>query len=116
MGVTFPGESREYRAARDRLLQKEIEHRRATEALAVARRALPPGGPVVKDYVFDGLGPDGAPGKVKLSELFAPGTDSLVIYNFMFPRHPGDKRPGPTKGATARLKLEEGPCPSCIGF
>jgi predicted dithiol-disulfide oxidoreductase (DUF899 family) len=116
MSVTFPGESREYRAARDRLLAKEIELRRAMEAVAVARRALPPGGLVPEDYVFDGLGPDGAPAKVKLSQLFAPGKDSLVVYNFMFPRYPKDERPKPSTGATARLKREEGPCPSCTAF
>ena len=33
MDVTFPGESAEYRAARDRLLDQEIELRRATEAV-----------------------------------------------------------------------------------
>ena len=36
MGITFPGESKEYRAARDRLLEREIELRRATEAVASA--------------------------------------------------------------------------------
>ena len=44
MGTTFPGESAEYRAARDRLLEQEIELRRAMEAVAAARRELPPGG------------------------------------------------------------------------
>ena len=34
MAVAFPGESAEYRAARNRLLDKEIELRRATEAVA----------------------------------------------------------------------------------
>jgi len=116
MPVTFPGESAEYRVARDQLLEKEIALRRATEAVAAARRNLPPGGLVPEDYVFDGVGPDGAPAKVKLSELFAPGKNSLVIYNFMFPRHPEDDRAGPTQGATARLKREDGPCPSCVAF
>lgn len=116
MSITFPDESTEHRAARDRLLAKEIELRRAMEAVAVARRELPPGGLVPEDYVFDGLGLDGAPSKVKLSELFAPGKDSLVIYNFMFPRHPQDERPGPGEGSTARLKREDGPCPSCVAF
>jgi len=36
MAVAFPGESAEYRAARDRLLDQEIELRRAMEAVAVA--------------------------------------------------------------------------------
>src|SRR6266508_300254 len=42
MSITFPGESADYRAARVRLLDKEIELRRATEAVAAARRALLP--------------------------------------------------------------------------
>ena len=46
MSVTFPGESAEYREARDRLLAQEIELRRAMEAVAAARRKLPPGGVV----------------------------------------------------------------------
>jgi predicted dithiol-disulfide oxidoreductase (DUF899 family) len=116
MGITFPGESPAYRAARDRLLDQEIELRRATERVAEARRALPPGGVVPEDYVFQGAGADGAPTDVRLSHLFAPGRDSLVIYNFMFPRYAGDERPGPTEGRTARLPLAEGPCPSCTAL
>jgi predicted dithiol-disulfide oxidoreductase (DUF899 family) len=116
MSVSFPGESAEYRAARERLLQEEIGLRRAMEAVGKARRELPPGGLVLEDYVFDGLDADGMPTKVKLSELFAPGKDSLVIYNFMFPRWPQDERDGPTEGVTAALKREEGPCPSCTAF
>ena len=95
MGIRFPGESAEYRAARDRLLEQEIELRRAMEAVAVARRGLPPGGMVPDDYAFQGRGMDGDPVDVRLSELFAPGEDSLVIYSMMFPRDPGDERPGP---------------------
>ena len=41
-----------------------------------------------EDYVFEGAAPDGGSRPVRLSELFAPGKDSLVIYNFMFPRYP----------------------------
>src|SRR5690349_4314889 len=115
-GITFPGESAEYRAARDALLEQEIALRRATEAVAAARRALPPGGVVPEDYAFRGLGSDGDETDVRLSELFAPGRDSLVVYSFMFPRHRGDTRPGPTTGATARLPLEETPCPSCTAL
>jgi predicted dithiol-disulfide oxidoreductase (DUF899 family) len=114
--LRFPGESAAYRAARDRLLQEEIELRRATEAVAAARRALPLGGVVPEDYLFAGLGPSGRPGELRLSDLFAPGKDSLVIYSFMFPRDPGDERPGPDSGATALLPLAEGPCPSCVSF
>lgn len=115
-GVAFPGESTEYRAARDRLLEREIDLRRAMEAVAAARRELPPGGPLKLDYVFQGAGGDGAPTDVRLSELFEPGKDSLVIYSFMFPRDPGDQTPGPGEGETARLPLAEGPCPSCTAL
>jgi predicted dithiol-disulfide oxidoreductase (DUF899 family) len=101
MTITFPGESAEYRAARDALLQREIELRREMEAVAAQRRALPPGGAVPEDYVFEGQG-----GDVRLSELFGPGKRSLAIYSFMFPRDPADDRPGP----------KTGPCPSCVAF
>jgi predicted dithiol-disulfide oxidoreductase (DUF899 family) len=116
MGIAFPGESREYRAARDRLLEQEIELRRAMESVAAGRRELPPGGAVPEDYVFQGTGANGAPTDVRLSELFVSGKDSLVIYSFMFPRDPGDQRPGPANGQTALLPLQEGPCPSCVAL
>jgi predicted dithiol-disulfide oxidoreductase (DUF899 family) len=86
------------------------------EAVAVARRELPPGGEAKMDYVFRGPGPDGATTDVRLSELFEPGKDSLVIYSFMFPRDPRDETPGPRDGETARLPLTEGPCPSCTAL
>ena len=111
MSIAFPNESPEYRAARDRLLEQEVELRRATEAVAEARRALPPGGEVREDYVFEG-----AEGPVHMSELFAPGRDALVIYTFMFPRDSQDDRPGPTSGQTAELPLADGPCPSCVAL
>src|SRR5260370_26886828 len=95
MSISFPGESLEYRAARDRLLMQEAELRRVTEAVAAARRELPPGGIVPQDYVFQQAGPGGTPAKVKLSELFVPGNDALVIYNFMFPRALDDQQPCP---------------------
>jgi predicted dithiol-disulfide oxidoreductase (DUF899 family) len=117
MSVKFPGESEEYRAARDRLLAQEIELRRQMEAVAAARRELPPGGEVPEDYVFQGEGPDGKPMDVRLSELFAPGKHSLAIYSFMFPRDPEDDRPGPVREKeTAKLPLAEGPCPSCVAL
>jgi predicted dithiol-disulfide oxidoreductase (DUF899 family) len=116
MNISFPGESPEYRAARDRLLEQEIDLRRVTELVAAARRALPPGGTVPEDYVFQGVGANGATTDVRLSELFAPGRDSLVIYSFMFPRDPGDETPGPTKGRTALLPLAERPCPTCAAL
>jgi predicted dithiol-disulfide oxidoreductase (DUF899 family) len=116
MSITFPEESPEYRAARDRLLEQEIELRRATEAVAATRRELPPGGAVPEDYLFQGAGADGTATDVKMSELFAPGKHSLAIYSFMFPRDPGDERPGPDGGQTALLPLVESPCPSCVAL
>ncbi len=101
----FPGESEEYRTARDRLLEREIGLRRELEAVAAQRRELPPGGLVPEDYVFEGVGAT----EVSLSDLFEPGKDSLAIYSFMFPRDPGDDRPGPEP-------LDEGPCPSCVAL
>src|SRR5437763_13796286 len=86
------------------------------EAVAAARRALPPGGAVTQDYVFHGAGAEGTARAMRLSELFGPGKNSLVIYSFMFPRDPGDERPGPATGQTALLPLAEGPCPSCVAF
>src|SRR3954451_607805 len=100
MTVSYPGESAEYRAARERLLEQEIDLRRATEAVAAARRALPPGGAVPEDYVLAG-----AEGEVRLSELLS-GHGALVVYHMMFPRDPGDSRPG----------AMDGPCPSCVSF
>ena len=116
MSTTFPGESAEYRAARDRLLEQEIDLRRAMEAVAAARRKLPPGGVVPEDYVFQGSGADGTPTDVRLSELFAPGKESLAIYSFMFPRASSDERPGTRAGQTALLPLAESPCPSCTAL
>jgi predicted dithiol-disulfide oxidoreductase (DUF899 family) len=116
VSIRFPGESAEYRAARDLLLEQEVELRRAMEAVAAARRGLPPGGPVPEDYVFEAAGADGSPTAVRLSELFADEKDSLVVYQFMFPRGYGGERPGPQTGKTALLALEEGPCPSCVAL
>jgi len=116
MTLTFPGESAQYRAARDRLLAQEVELRRATESVAAARRELPPGGVVPEDYVFQTAAAGGGVSDIKMSELFARGRNSLVIYSFMFPRDPGDDRPGPASGQSALLELSEGPCPSCVGL
>jgi predicted dithiol-disulfide oxidoreductase (DUF899 family) len=100
MSISFPQEPAQYRVARNRLLGREAELRRLTEAVAAERRALPPGGVVPQDYVFEEAGPDGSPAQVRLSELFASGKDSLVIYSFMFPR----------------ALDEDLPCPSCTQF
>jgi predicted dithiol-disulfide oxidoreductase (DUF899 family) len=102
--LRFPAESDEYRQARDRLLEAEIELRRQVETVAAERRALPLGGEIPHDYVFDEW--DARVGKareVRLSELFEGGKDTLFIYSFMF--KPGEQgRP------------LEVPCPLCTSI
>jgi predicted dithiol-disulfide oxidoreductase (DUF899 family) len=87
-----PNESAEYRRARTALLAEEIALRRQIEAVAEHRRALPPGGEVLTDYIFDGEG-----GEVHFADLFGRH-DTLIIYNFMF---------GPER---------QRPCPMCTAF
>ena len=86
------------------------------ELVAEAVRALPPGGEVPEDYVFDGLDAAGKPAKIRLSQLFRDGTDTLFLYHYMFPRHKADDRPKPASGPMAALPKEEGPCPSCTAL
>ncbi len=99
---SFPGENSAYRQARDELLAAELDLRRQVEAVAAKRRALPLGGPVPQDYVFDS-----ASGQIRLSELFADGKDSLVIYSFMYA--PDDAAPCPM--CTAMLDSLNGSAP-----
>src|SRR5262249_4507282 len=56
------------------------------------------------------------PARVRLSELFAPGKNSVVIYSMMFPRAADDNSPAPPGGQTALLPLAQGPCPSCTAL
>ena len=76
MSVSFPNETPAYREARRRLLQREITLRREMEAVAAEIRSLPPGGAIPEDYEFDHIAANGAPAKVRMSELFRPGTDA----------------------------------------
>jgi predicted dithiol-disulfide oxidoreductase (DUF899 family) len=76
----FPGESAQYREARDELLRAEIDLRRQTESVARMRRELPIGGRVDMAYVFATM--DG--GQTKLSDLFRGGKNTLVAYSFMY--------------------------------
>ena len=108
--VRFPGESSEYRRARNELLEAEAELRRLNEEVAAKRRALPVGGVIKEDYIFESAG-DGS--KVRFSELFKPGKNSLVIYSMMFPRWSEDQRAGAIGGKTGELPLVDQPCPSC---
>jgi predicted dithiol-disulfide oxidoreductase (DUF899 family) len=109
----FPGESNEYRRARSELLEAEIELKELNERVAAMRRALPAGGLIKEDYVFESAD-NGS--EVKLSELFEPGKDSLIIYHMMFPRWSQDQRAGAPGGKTAELPLVEQPCPSCTSI
>ena len=115
MSIAFPNETTDYRSARAALLEREVALRREMEAVATELRSLPPGGEVPEDYLFDCIGADGVPSKVRLSELFRGG-DTLMLYHYMFPRHAQDHRPGPTVGAMAQVPLAEGPCPSCTAL
>jgi predicted dithiol-disulfide oxidoreductase (DUF899 family) len=112
--IRFPGESGEYRRECNRLLEAEVDLRRAIERVAAQRRGLPRGGVVPEDYRFEEAVEGG--GAVRFSQLFGPGMDTLVIYSFMFPRWSGDTRPGRTDGETAQLPLAETPCPSCTSI
>ncbi|HEX5340201.1 MAG TPA: DUF899 family protein [Gammaproteobacteria bacterium] len=94
----FPNENAEYRRARNRLLKAEITLRQQVEAVAALRRKLPLGGAVPEDYVFEEPVDVMGSHKVKLSGLFAPGKDTLILYSFMY---------GP---AMAK------PCPMCTSF
>ena len=101
--MAFPNESAEYRAARNALLDAEIALRRQTEAVAAQRRALPPGGEVREDYVFERIGAHLRPEPVKLSELFGEHS-TLLLYSFMF----GPERDEPCPGCTHLLDCAEG--------
>jgi predicted dithiol-disulfide oxidoreductase (DUF899 family) len=116
MAMNFPNEGTEYRTARNALLRHEVALRREMEAVAAERRALPRGGEVKEDYVFSRIGADGKAEKVRLSQLFRNGGDTVLIYHYMFPRHAKDDRPGPASGPMAKAPVEEGPCPSCTAL
>jgi predicted dithiol-disulfide oxidoreductase (DUF899 family) len=101
--IKFPGESSEYRRARNELSEAEDEFRRLNEKVAAQRRALPVGGLLAEDYVFESAA-DGS--EVRFSELFAPGKDTLVIYHMMFPRYSKDQRAGAPEGKTGSVSEE----------
>lgn len=101
--MAFPNESPEYRAARNALLDAEIALRRQTEAVAEMRRALPPGGEIPEDFVFERIGANFRPEPVKLSELFGEQR-TLLLYSYMF----GPERDSPCPGCTHLLDCIEG--------
>jgi len=88
----FPNESADYRKARNALLLKELELRRAIERVAAQRRALPIGGAIAQDFALTSES-----GPVPFSSLFG-AKDTLLVYSMMF---------GPQRSA---------PCPMCTSF
>lgn len=103
-GMRFPGESEEYRQARDALLRAEKDVRDRTEAVAEQRRQLPLGGVVPSDYEFQEWDSStGTRRAVRLSELFADGKDTLFLYSFMFIEGPDGNPIG-------------SPCPNCTSI
>jgi predicted dithiol-disulfide oxidoreductase (DUF899 family) len=94
----YPNESPEYRRARQALLTEEIELRRHLERVAEQRRALPPGGEVIKDYRFQS-----ETGSVSFADLFG-GKQTLLVYNYMF----GPQRERPCPMCTSLLSAWDG--------
>lgn len=92
--LTYPNESVEYRKARNALLVEEIALRRQIEAVAAQRRALPPGGQIPEDYIFEWIDEKGMPEKIEMSKLFGQH-QTLILYSFMY---------GPERDT---------PCPMC---
>lgn len=92
--LTYPNESDEYRRARNALLADEMALRAQIEAVAARRRALPPGGEIPENYLFERIGENGMPEKVEMSRLFGRH-HTLILYSFMY---------GPERDT---------PCPMC---
>src|SRR5579859_2154261 len=94
----FPNETPAYRKARDKLLKAEVALRHQVEEVAKLRRKLPTGGVAAEDFVFEEAAEVVGMRKVRLSELFAPGKDTLILYNYMY-----------------SLAMEN-PCPMCTSI
>lgn len=84
--------SEAYRNKREQLRQAEIALKDQVETVAALRRGLPTDTPVAEDYQFTEAGPKGTR-TVRLSELFAPGSEALVVFHFMWA--PADGEPCP---------------------
>jgi predicted dithiol-disulfide oxidoreductase (DUF899 family) len=99
----FPGETVEYRRARDELLAEEAELRLKEEEVAEKRRSLPLGG-AAPAYSLQEWDRDSASARsVGLGDLFEPGRGTLLVYSHMF-------NPGPTGTPL------ETPCPLCTSM
>jgi len=83
-GLTIPNETDDYREARDRLRQAEIDLRAQVEQVAKRRRGLPLGGLLKEDYLFDEIADNGQVRSVRLSELFQGSKTSLFVYSWMY--------------------------------
>jgi predicted dithiol-disulfide oxidoreductase (DUF899 family) len=94
----YPGESDDYRRARNALLAEEIELRRHIERVAAQRRALPPGGETNTRYQFQG-----EHGLLDLAGLFGD-RKTLVVYSYMF----GPQRERPCPMCTSLLSAWDG--------
>jgi predicted dithiol-disulfide oxidoreductase (DUF899 family) len=94
----YPGESDDYRRARNALLAEEIELRRHIERVAAQRRALPPGGETSARYQFQG-----EHGLFDLAGLFGD-RETLVVYSYMF----GPQRERPCPMCTSLLSAWDG--------
>ncbi len=100
----FPGETDDYRRARDDLLRAEMELRALEGTITARRAALTLGGEVPADYSFtEWDATTHAVRDVRLSQLFGEGRDTLFLYSFMF--IPGEQN----------LPLEAG-CPACTSI
>jgi predicted dithiol-disulfide oxidoreductase (DUF899 family) len=97
--VRIPNEDAAYRAARTALLAEEIELRRHIERVAAQRRALPPGGPVIGEYRFEGEDC----GETDFAGLFGDKL-TLIAYSYMF----GPQRARPCPMCTNLLGAWEG--------
>jgi predicted dithiol-disulfide oxidoreductase (DUF899 family) len=108
--VRFPGESDDYRRAREDLLRAELDLRERIEAVADQRRQLPLGGAVPADYEFREWDMRTATSRaVKLSQLFADGKDTLFLYRFMFKPSPdGDPLGSPCPACTSIIDAVAG--------
>jgi len=83
-------------------MKAENDLRKQLETVAALRRTLPVGGPVAKDYEFEKES-----GSIRLSQLFDPGQETLIVYNFMY----GPAMPKPCPACTSILDGLNGSSP-----
>ncbi len=95
--LRYPNESKEYRQARDALLEEEKRLVEQVKAVAAQRRQLPRGGKLKEDYRFTGANDRNLGQAVSFAELFGDHS-TLLLYSYMFGKH-WDK-----------------PCPSCTSL